>query len=120
MVVINAGGGGMEPMRAAKTQSLLQPSTTAAEGGEEEVRRPLYRAAIDRLCLLSSLTINDNLERRRTSNQQSTSMAGRESNKGRQSQRMWEHNNQPKDQLRRRNQQEWGQRGSGKDDSEGG
>jgi hypothetical protein len=54
------------------------------------------------------------------SNQQSTSTAARESNKGRQSQRMWEHNNQPKDQLQRRNQREWGQRGSSKDDSKGG
>jgi hypothetical protein len=121
MVVNNAGGGGMEPMeRAAKTQSLLQPSTAAADGGGEEVRRPLYRAAVDLLCLLSGSTINGNLERRRTSNQQSTSTAARESNKGRQSQRMWEHNNRPKDQLRQRNQREWGQRGSGKDDSEGG
>ena len=33
---------------------------------------------------------------------------------------MWEHDNQPKDQLQRRNHQEWGQRDSGKDDSEGG
>ena len=88
--------------RAAKTQSLLQPSTAAADGGGEEVRWPLYWAAVNRLCLLSGSTINGNLERRRTSNQQSTSMAARESNKGRQSQRMWEHNNQPKDQLRRR------------------
>jgi hypothetical protein len=80
----------------------------------------LYQAAVNRLCLLSGSTINGNLERRRTSNQQSTSTAARESNKRQQSQRMWEHNNQPKDQLQRRNQQEGGQRGSGKDDSEGG
>jgi hypothetical protein len=122
MVVINAGGGGiLEPMgQAAKTQSLLQPLTSAADGGGEEVCRPLYRAAVDRLCLLSGSTINGNLERRRTSNQQSTSTAARESNKGQQSQRVWEHNNQPKDQLRRRNQRKWGQRGSGKDDSEDG
>ena len=121
MVVIDAGGGGIESMgQAAKTPSLLQPSTSAADGGGEEVLRPLYRAAVDRLCQLSGSTINGDLERRRTSNQQSTSTAARESNKGRQSQRMWEHNNQPKDQLRRRNQQEWGQRGCGKDDSKGG
>jgi hypothetical protein len=64
--------------------------------------------------------INGNLERRRTSNQQSTSTAARESNKGQQSQWLWEHNNQPKDQLRRRNQREWGQLGGSKDESEGG
>jgi hypothetical protein len=80
----------------------------------------LYRAAVNCLCLFSRLTINGNLERRRTSNQQSTSTAARESNKGQQSQRIWKHNNQPKDQLQRRNQQEGGQRGSGKDDSKGG
>ena len=119
MVVINAGGRGMEPMgRAAKMQLLLQPSTANADGGGEEVRRPLYWATVDRLCLISGLKINGNLKRRRTSNQQSTSTAARESNKGQQSQRMWEHYNQPKDQLRQRNQQEWGQRGSGKDDSD--
>ena len=90
----------MEPTgRAAKTQLPLQPSTAAADGGGEEVCWPLYRVAVIRLCLLSGSTINGNLERRRTSNQQSTSTAARESNKGRQSQRMWEHNNQPKDQL---------------------
>jgi hypothetical protein len=86
MVVIDAGGGGMEPMgQAAKTPSLLQPSTAAADGGGEKVRRPLYRAAVNRLCLLSGSTINGNLKRRRTSNQQSTSMAAIESNKGQQS-----------------------------------
>ncbi len=83
MVVINAGGGGMEPMgRVAKTQLLLQPSTAAADGGGEEVRQPLYRVAVDRLCLLIGSMINGNLERRRTSNQQSTSKAARDSNKG--------------------------------------
>jgi hypothetical protein len=82
MFVIDAGGGGMEQMgRVAKTPLLLQPSTPAADRGGEEVRRPLYRAAVDRLCLLSSSTINDKLKRRRASNQQSTSMATRESNK---------------------------------------
>ena len=50
MVVINAGGGGMELMgRAAKTQSLLQPLTVAADGGGEEVLRLLYQVAVDRL-----------------------------------------------------------------------
>ena len=34
-------------MAAAKTPSLLQPSTAAADGGGEEVRWPLYRAAIN-------------------------------------------------------------------------
>ena len=68
--------------RAAKTPLLLQPLTAAADGEGEEMRRPLYRAAVDRLCLLSGSTINGNLERRRTSNQQSTSTAARESNKG--------------------------------------
>jgi hypothetical protein len=45
-------------------------------------------------------------------------MAARESNKRQQSQRLWEDNNQPQGQLQRRHQQEWGQRGGGKDDSE--
>jgi hypothetical protein len=54
------------------------------------------------------------------SNQQSTSMAARESNKRQQSQRLWEHNNQPEYQLQRRCQQEWGQCGGGKNDSKGG
>ena len=106
---------------AAKTPSLLQPSTPAADRGGEEVCRPLYRAAVKCLCLFSGSKINGNLRRRRrTSNQQSTSMAARESNKGRQSQWLWEHNNQPKDQLRQRHQQEWGQHGGGEDDSKGG
>ena len=69
------------------------------------------------VCLLSSETINNNLKRRRTSNQQSTSMAARESNKQQQSQRLWEYNNQSKDQLQRWHQIEWGQRNDSKDDS---
>ena len=83
MAVIDAGGGGMVPMgQVAKTPLLLQPLTAAADKGGEEVRRPLYRAAVDHLCLLSGLTINGNLERRRTSSQQSTSTTAREKNTG--------------------------------------
>ena len=57
MVIINRGGGGMEPMGrhqllslmvVAKTPSPLQPSTAVADRGGEEVRWPLYRAAVDR------------------------------------------------------------------------
>ena len=64
------------------------------------MRRPLYGAAVDCLCLLSGSIINGNLEMRRRSNQQSSSASASESNKGRPIQQMWEHNNQPKDQLK--------------------
>ena len=105
--------------QVAKMPLLLQPSTAAADRGGEEVRWPLYWPAVDCLCLLSSSTIKSDLKRRWTRNQQSTSTAARESKKGQQSQQLWEHNNQPKDQLRRQNQQEWGQRGGSKYDSKG-
>ncbi len=42
-IVVNGGGGGMDPMVALP----LQPLTAAADGGGEEVCWPLYRAAVD-------------------------------------------------------------------------
>ena len=42
-IIVNGGGGGMDPMVGLP----LQPLTAAADGGGEEVCRPLYRVAVD-------------------------------------------------------------------------
>ena len=66
--MISLGGVGEEERRYVSCStgkpSIVQPMTVTVT-----------------VCLLSGSMINDNLKRRRMSNQQSTSMAARESNK---------------------------------------